>query len=76
MLAFTKHRVAIEKYKRKLKICCLFGVKRSNVTHKLKKKNVMFGEDNRANDWVEKIKTDQKRVFLNKDFSVSDILLT
>ena len=44
-----------------MKVFCFLGVKRFNDIQKLKKKNVVFGEDNRVKVWMERSKTDSKR---------------
>ena len=44
-----------------MKVFCFLGVKRFNDNQKLKKKNVVFGEDNRVKVWMERSKTDSKR---------------
>ena len=44
-----------------MKTICFLGTKRFNNIQKLKKKDVVVGEDNRVKVWMESSKTDSKR---------------
>ena len=44
-----------------MKVFCFLGVKRFNDIQKLKRKNVVFGGDNKVKVWMERSKTDSKR---------------
>ena len=44
-----------------MKTICFLGTKRFNNNQKLKKKDVVVGEDNRVRVWMERSKTDSKR---------------
>ena len=44
-----------------MKTFCFLGTKRFNDIQKLKKKDVVVGEDNRVKVWMERSKTDSKR---------------
>ena len=45
-----------------MKVFCFLGTKRFDDIQKLKKKDVVFGEDDRVRVWMERSKTDSKRV--------------
>ena len=44
-----------------MKVFCYLGVKRFNDIQKVKRKNVVFDEDDRVKVWMERSKTDSKR---------------
>ena len=44
-----------------MKVFCFLGIKRFNDIQKLKRKDVVFGEDNRVKVWMARSKTDSKR---------------
>ena len=44
-----------------MKVFCFLGVKRFNDIQKVKKKNVVFGEDDRVRVWMKRSKTDNKK---------------
>ena len=44
-----------------MKVFCFVGIKRFNDIQKLKRKDVVFGEDNRVKVWMARSKTDSKR---------------
>ena len=44
-----------------MKVFCFLGTKRFNDIQKLKRRDVVFGEDNRVKVWMERSKTDSKR---------------